>query len=466
MNVHELTDLVQGGETEGVEFKKSTGQRSEATRTVCAMLNGVGGFLLFGVTAAGKFVGQMVTTQTLEDVHNELRRIEPAAFPDVETVALDTGNSVIALRVPSGGGPYVYDGRPYMRNGPTTIVMPQAIYERKLLERSHAINRWENQPAEGLTADDLDRAELTRTVDEAIRRGRMEDPGTRNRLDLLTGLRLIRDGRILNAAVVLFAKSAKLLPNYPQCLLKLARFRGRDKTEFLDNRQEYGNAFDLLVRGQRFLRDHLPVAGRVIPGLFERVDDPLYPPEALREALANALCHRDYAAGGGSVSLAIYDDRLEIASTGPLPFGQTSADLMKPHPSRPWNPLIAAVFHRRGIIESWGRGTLRMAELTRRAGLFAPEIEAGIGEVIVRFKPTKYVAPERVGHDLSPLQRQLLQVLAQLGACSLSEVMGQLPAGVSQRTVQDNLRLLLQLDLVDLRGERRWARWMLKGTPP
>jgi ATP-dependent DNA helicase RecG len=466
MNTRELMELVQAGESEGVEFKKTTGQRTEGMRTVCAMLNGAGGFVLFGVTSAGRIVGQTVNAHTLEEVHNELRRIEPAAFPDIETVALEGGASVIALRVPSGGGPYTYDGRAYVRNGPTTITMPQPIYERKLLERSHAANRWENQVADGLAVEDLDRAEITRTVDEAIRRGRMDDPGTRNRLDLLSGLRLVEDSRPLNAAVVLFAKSPKLLPNYPQCLLKMARFKGRDKTEFLDNRQEIGNAFDLFVRGQRFLRDHLPVAGRIAPGLFERVDDPLYPPEALREALANALCHRDYAAGGGSVSLALYDDRLEIASTGPLPFGQTPGDLMKPHPSRPWNPLIAAVFYRRGIIESWGRGTLRMAELTRRAGLHAPEIEAGVGEVIVRFRPTQYVAPERIGHDLSLLQRQLLQVLADAGPCSLAEILVRLPSQSPKRTVQDNLRLLLQLDLVDLRGERRWARWMLKGTPP
>jgi ATP-dependent DNA helicase RecG len=466
MNTQELTALVGGGESETVEFKKTTGQRSEGAKTVCAMLNGVGGFVLFGVTAAGKVVGQETTSQTLEDVHNELRRIEPAAFPDVETVALDGGARVIAIRVPSGGGPFTYDGRAFMRNGPTTIVMPQTVYERKLLERSHAVNRWENQVAEGLTVNDLDRAEITRTIDEAVRRGRMEDPGTRSRTELLTGLRLIRDGQLLNAAVVLFAQGDKLLPNYSQCLLKLARFKGRDKTEFLDNRQEYGNAFELLLRSQRFLRDHLPIAGRVVPGLFERIDDPLYPPEALREALANALCHRDYAAGGGSVSLAIYDNRLEIASTGPLPFGQTPADLMKPHPSRPWNPLIASVFHRRGIIESWGRGTLRMAELSRRAGLHAPEFVAGVGEVIVRFRPTEYVAPERIGHDLSALQRQLLQVLADDGPCSLREIMSELPRGTSKRTVQDNLQLLLQLHLVDLRGERRWARWMLKGTPP
>jgi ATP-dependent DNA helicase RecG len=284
--------------------------------------------------------------------------------------------------------------------------------------------------------------------------------------DLLKGLNLIHDGRLLHAAVVLFAKSNKLLPNYPQCLLKMARFKGREKTQFVDNRQEYGNAFELLLRGQRFLRDHLPVAGRVVSGLFERKDDPLYPPEALREALANALCHRDYAAGGSSVSLAVYDDRLEIASTGPLPFGQTSQELMKPHPSRPWNPLIANVLHRRGIIESWGRGTLRMAELTQWAGLVAPEIEAGVNEVTVRFRATAYVAPARVAHDLSGLQQSLLEALADLGPSSLSEILRRLPRGVSRRTVQDNLRLLLQLDMVDLRGERRWARWMLKGAPP
>ena len=111
------------------------------------------------------------------------------------------------------------------------------------------------------------------------------------------------------------------------------RFRGNDKTEFLDNRQEWGHAFDLLQRAQRFLRDHLPVAGRIVPNVFERVDDPVYPPAALREAIANALCHRDYGAVGGAVSVAIFNDRLEIASTGILPFDLTPEDLKRPHAS-------------------------------------------------------------------------------------------------------------------------------------
>ena len=405
-----------------------------------------------------------MAAHTLEQVSQELRRIDPPAFPDIETAPVATGREVVVLRVPGGGGPYTYDGRAYLRHGPTTLLMPRPQYERLLLERMHAGARWENQPAQGVRVEDLDLGELRVTIDEAVRRQRLEDPGTRDPGQLLLGLGLVRDGQLLNAAVVLFGKPDRFLPNYPQCLLRMARFRGRDKSEFLDNRQEFGHAFDLLVRAQRFLRDHLPVAGRIVPHLFERQDDPLYPPEALREAVANAICHRDYGAGGGSIGIAIYDDRLEISSTGILPFGLTLDDLRRPHASRPWNPLIAQTFHRRGIIETWGRGTLKMIELTERAGLPAPEFEVSSGEVIVRFFPTRYVPPQRVGHDLTSLQRDLLHILAQRGPARLGEIRAAVGQDVPERTIQDNLQLLRRLDLVDTSGHAKTARWTLKGA--
>jgi ATP-dependent DNA helicase RecG len=138
----------------------------------------------------------------------------------------------------------------------------------------------------------------------------------------------------------------EFLPHYPQCQLRLARFRGTDKNEFLDQRQLHGHAFDLLSEAMQFLTRHLPVAGRIEPGVFERVDEPLFPPIALREALVNAFCHRDYAQAGGAVSVAIYDDRLEIWSSGELPLGMKVEDLKREHLSRPRNPLIAEVFYR------------------------------------------------------------------------------------------------------------------------
>ena len=118
-------------------------------------------------------------------------------------------------------------------------------------------------------------------------------PGTRDPKELLRGLGLIKDGVLLRAAVVLFGKTERVEVEMLHCLLRVARFRGINRLEFLDNRQFRDNAFGLLLRAERFMRENLPVAGRIVPNLFERVDEPLYPPEALREALANAFCHRD-----------------------------------------------------------------------------------------------------------------------------------------------------------------------------
>lgn len=399
----------------------------------------------------------------MEKLIQELRHIEPNTPIDPHVVPLSLAKSAIVLSVPRGGNrPYTWKGKPYVRIGPTTSVMQQAHYERLLEERMHPTRRWELMRARQLTVADLDHAEITRTVDEAIRRGRMDEPGTRDPETLLLGLGLIRDGQMVNAAVALFGMPDILLPYYTQCVLRLARFRGTNKDVFEDNRQVYGHAFHLFVEAQRFLRQHLPVAGRVVPNLFERIDDPLYPLEALREALANAICHRDYSTGSGAVAVAIFDDRLEISSIGRLPFGQTPADLMRPHSSRPWNPLIASVFYRRGLIETWGRGTLRIVGLASEAGLPPPEFEERTGAVVVRFRPGAYVAPSRATHDLSLLQRELLEILAAHGPLPISAIENLLRSRPARRTIQEHLALLRRINLVESSGRGRGAAWQLK----
>ncbi|MFO7557237.1 MAG: ATP-binding protein [Desulfobacterales bacterium] len=84
-------------------------------------------------------------------------------------------------------------------------------------------------------------------------------------------------------------------------------------------------------------------------------------------------CHRDYTVPGASISVAIYDDRMEIINPGALHFGITSKALFHPHESRPWNPLIANVFYRAGIIEKWGTGTLNIIEWCKQNGNSMPQ---------------------------------------------------------------------------------------------
>ena len=461
MTLDEVRGIVEGGESPQVEFKRSTGQRSAAARSVCGMLNGTGGHVLFGVTDDGEIVGQEVSDSTRQDIARELSQIEPQVVLDPEIVPVEGDRAVVVISVPGDRtGPYTYDGRPYVRQGPTTRQMDQDTYERRLVENRDPRRRWEARPASDIGVGDLDASEITRTISAAIDRGRMEEPGTRNPEDLLRGLGLIREDQLLNAAVVLFGKDHLFMPDYPQCLLRMARFRGTTKSEFEDNRQVRGNAFKLFEQAQRFLREHLPIASEVRPGAIEREDTPLYPMEALREALANALCHRDYGLQGGSIGVAIYDDRLEITNTGTLPPGITIEELTEPHASQIRNDLIADTFYRRGIIEQWGRGTVKMVELTEEAGLVPPEFEERGGEIVVRFRPVHYVPPTRIEHDLSDLQREILKIVAKAEEASLSDILEAL-GDVPRRTVQDNLQTLRSLDLVELEGRGRGARWRL-----
>ena len=108
MRLEELQKLVTKGESEDLEFKKTTGQRTEATKTVCALLNGLGGFVIFGVSDKGETIGQQVTAKTLEDIALELRRIEPPAFPEIETVNIGNDKSVIVIRVTGTNGEWVH----------------------------------------------------------------------------------------------------------------------------------------------------------------------------------------------------------------------------------------------------------------------------------------------------------------------------------------------------------------------
>jgi ATP-dependent DNA helicase RecG len=417
--------------------------------------------VLFGVTPSGKITGQEVTDNTLREVAQAIGKLEPPAQIEQSQVPVKDKLQVLILETgPGPAVPYTFDGRPYQRVGPTTSRMPQPEYERLLLARTHSVHRWESQPATGYTLDDLDTQEVERTLRSAVEAGRLEATVATSG-EALDRLHLRLDGVLLRAAVVLFGQ--RLLPDYPQCSLRMARFKGTTKTEFLDQRQLEGHAFRLLEEADLFLKRHLPVAGRIQPDQLERHDQPVYPPLALREALVNALCHRDYVIPGGAVNVAIFDDRLEVISTGLLPEGITVADLKRDHVSRPRNPLIAEAFFRRGLIERWGRGTQKIVELCVAAGQPEPEFEEQAGSVF-RFRPSSYVPPLRVSHDLSERQREVLQILGDRKKWKFQDVLAKLAAPPAKRTLQEDLSLLRQFGLIETSGRGRAARWWLR--PP
>ncbi len=402
-----------------------------------------------------------MSEQTIEKVSAEIQRIDLPVFPEIETVRISGNRHVIAVSVAPGSlRPYRLRGISYRRVGNTTQGLTADEYNRMLFERMHGDQRWENQIAAGWTIDDLDISELRNTIAEAVRIGRLNEPGSREPEELLRGLGLMGEGVLFRAAAVLFGKAERLESEMPQCRLRVARFRGADRSEFMDNRQFYGNAFSLLASAERFLRETLPIASRFESGRMQRIDEPLYPPLATREALANAICHRDYMIGGGSIGLAVYDDRLEIVSTGSLHFGFSPEDLFSPHESKPWNPLIARTFYRRGIIEEWGRGTIKMADLAQAAGLPRPEIEVRNDCVAVQFRQAGYVPKRGAESDLTEQQAAvLIQLRRSSHPLALREILARVDQPVTERQVRKELITLKIKGLAESSGHGRGARW-------
>ncbi len=158
----------------------------------------------------------------------------------------------------------------------------------------------------------------------------------------------------------------------------------------------------------------------------------------------------------------MYDDRLEIASSGSLHFGLTPEMLYGPHESRPWNPLIARTFYRRGIIEEWRSGTLKMADLANTAGLPMPEIEDEGGAVIVRFRPVKQSGA--AGTSVSSPAERRDAILSFLDSAddglSRREIHALLGPGVSERQVRRELTALSSRGLIASTGHGPLTRWL------
>lgn len=401
MTIAEIQELIKKDETRTLELKKTTGELKEAMHTICAFLNTAGGQLLFGIAPGSlQVIGQQVTDNTRREIARELTKIEPAVSLDVNYIELDENADfyVIVIDIPTEpdrNRPYVYDGRPYYRIESTTSLMPQSMYQELLLQRDIRKRKWEEEIDTKVSVDSLDEESVRRLVSSGIQAGRIpESMRIKSIPEILDKMKLSENGHIKNAAVALFTKE-----DYApiQLHIRLARFKGTNKREFIDNRRSIGNIFHLYDDGMAFLFKHLNISGTFVDGQPERVESLTIPYKALRECLLNALAHRLYDSPSGFVSIAIYDDRVEIENLGTLPAGFTLDDMMKPHISHAQNPLIAQIMYYGKYLETWGRGIELMNDECTLAGVPRPEFEMSGGCFKATFRRHDYVADVSVG---------------------------------------------------------------------
>lgn len=447
-----IKSLIVQTENEQVEFKETTGQLERGMETVCAFLNGEGGTVLFGVTDKGKIIGQEVADVTKRNIAEAIKRLEPTVSVQVSYIPLsDSNKKVVVLYVEESrlNRPFCYKGRPYYRIESVTSIMPQAVYNQLLMVRDEAKYRWELLENTKLSVQDLDDNEILKTVRLGIECGRLPENTGNDVPVILERFGLLANGVLNNAAVVLFAN--RELIEYPQCLLRLARFKGTDKMVFMDNQRVQGNLFKLLDAAMAFLFKHLSLSG--VTESLEREERLTVPYKAIREGVINSLCHREFRTPGGSVGIAIYDDRVEIENPGTFPRDWNMEKMKSEHCSEPQNPLIANVLYKRKLLENWGRGISLMIEECQKANLPEPEFKLSHGFVVLvfRYKEDNRTSTVQVPHKyhISTTQVQALVNMVECNTYSVMEMMELL--GLKNRSyfTKEYLKPALEMSMLE-----------------
>jgi ATP-dependent DNA helicase RecG len=442
MDINQLKILIKQGESPTLELKKSTAQLKSACETACAFLNTDGGTVLIGVTDTQKVVGQEVSDKTKREIGNELAKITPVSHIDVSYITLPEQKLyviVFHVTTDSTKRPYFYDGRAFIRIQSDTLPMPREYLHHLTMSNANSGLHWEDQTQDNISIDDLDVEEILTTLKEGVLNGRIpESYNTQDAWLALQRLGLVIDNKITNAAIILFGKEPEKI--FPQCLLRLARFRGTSKSEFIDNKQVAGNAFKIIRSALAFANTYLPIASTFPKGSIQREDIPLFPIVALREAFANAVCHRNYDFRGGSISFAIFDSHLEIWSYGLFPPGVLLANLKQLNQSVPRNRKIANILYYHKLFESWGRGVQMIVEECMNAGHPEPFYTQESGGIKLTLPSNQIIGGGvtilTTQGELTKQQYEMLDILKQQYELSTAEIRSLLDNPPSERWVR------------------------------
>jgi ATP-dependent DNA helicase RecG len=449
-----IKELIKQGEGASLEFLRDADLKT-AAQTVTAFLNSVGGKVIIGVNDAGEIVGAEDAVRKTEKIKKYLSEM---VFPNdawsITTESVDDRNCIV-IDVPAGSSaPYAFRDEIFVRQGGQAVAATGRDISNLIGAKQTLGERWERLPTLGSSIRELDDEEIKRTA-QAVSERLMNIPERGDAISFLETLNLARYGQVLNSAFVLFAKEPQR--RYPQTRVRAARFADAERLEFIDNRIFEGNCFALLEYITGFLQANLPIVSKLGEGNFQRSDKPVYPPFALREAVMNALVHRDYSAFGGSISIAIYPDRIEIWNPGKLPEGMSIGELKTSSVSRLRNPDIAHIFYLRGYIELWGIGVRRILLECEKAGLPEPEWEETGGGIRLTMRMTARADDANAEDQLNHRQIEYLSGVGTGYQIDVKDYLDNYAEDVTERTARRDLTKMVELGYLKIttKGTRK-----------
>jgi len=281
--------------------------------------------------------------------------------------------------------PVNYKGQYHYRSGSTKQELKGAALDKFLLQKKG--KRWDGVPVPKVSTDDLKQETFDFFRRRAFKNQRIEeDILTDTNEHLLENLQLVENDFLKRAAILLFHHKPE---NFiTGAYIKIGFFESDEDLKFQN--EVHGNIFEQIEKSidllfTKYIKSAISYEG------IHRIEKYEYPKDAVREALLNAIAHKDYS-GGVPIQISVYTDKIIFWNEGQLPENWTVKNLMEKHASRPFNPDIANALFRSGYIEAWGRGTIKIINECKEANIPEPIFNYNSSDITIEFRKDIYNA--------------------------------------------------------------------------
>ena len=452
MNPKELKQIIEDGEGYLIEFKEKL---ANIDKEMVSFTNGSGGRIFIGISDNGEPKGIKITNKLKSQIQDIANNCEPAI-----KIILKEVQDILIVNVRSGEDkPYCCSSGFYTRIGPNA----QKMTRNQIIEffQSEGKIRYDELTNIDFNYNrDFDKKKLNHFLKISNISLVVPVPTILQNL----GVAEKQGGKVLfnNTGVLFFAKNLENI--YRHTTITCALFKGINKVNILDRKDFNEDIVTSVDNAMLFLKQHISIRYE-FDGSPRRIEIPEIPFEALREAVINAVCHRDYFEKGANIMVAIFDDRVEISSPGTLVKGINKRNFGKKSILR--NANIANLFHRMGYIEKMGTGIIRMQDLMKKSGLnpIRFEFDSFVTAVFER-KPVENNVP-----DSGTLNGTLNGTLSSKLLPLLKNIKNQ--PGIQANTIADNLNrpidtikkqigILIKKELIERRGSKKTGGYFLK----
>ncbi|AUB56370.1 transcriptional regulator [Methanobacterium subterraneum] len=442
MNFSRILKKGQGLQVEFTDFMSENG-----FKTISAFSNSEGGTLFCGVSDAGEIVGFDCNDQLVRTITHKIMD-KMGIHPTFSCFDWDD-KEILMIIVKKSPNPISYNGRYYKRANSITTPIPGDELKDFFLQGSN----WD-----GLTndysVDEIDEESVGRFIRRAVNKGRLVADDTEDISEILLKLNLLVDGKLTNAALILFGKDPQKY--FTNALVRVLRFK--DEVNVSDRRIK-GNLFRQAEEAEEAIKNSINVKLE-IKGKLTRDEIWDYPLEAIREALINSIVHRDYFKYSIQSQIKIFDDHIWFFNPGELFGGITIEKLKNTHPSSTRNPLISEMFFKAGLVEVHGSGIQRMIRSLKGAGLPEPDFKEEFAGFSVYMKKNVFDKEYLKSLGLNNSQIQAIAYIQDHGSLTMSDFL-RISHGINERTLRRYLADLVDKKLIRAIGEKKGRRYEL-----